>query len=239
MASYTAKDGDTIIALAYANGFKSADDILNDSENSSLKTSRTDPGVLLKGDTVTIPSRILRQEAKPIDASHKFIVTRPKAWIRMAVKDAHGVALAGKKYQLTVDGKQTSGTVPDGGVIEQAVPASAKAGQLTVWLSNAPTDMEIWELQLGWMDPLDSITGVQARLINLGFDIGHDPDGVLDDGTKFAINTFQARIGIDVTGAIDDTLKQKLTAYYDPAQDETTQDAPPPTTTTTGGESTS
>ena len=60
MPNITAKPGDTIIALAYANGFKSTDDILNDSGNSSLKQSRTDPGVLLSGDSVSIPSRVLR-----------------------------------------------------------------------------------------------------------------------------------------------------------------------------------
>ena len=227
MPNTTAAAGVTIIALAYTNGFKSTDDILNDSGNSSLKQNRTDPGVLLPGDSVSIPSRVLRQEASPIDASHKFILTRPKAWVRLIVKDALGVALAGKKYQLTIDGKQTNGTVPDGGIIEQSVPPTAKSGQLTVFLSDTPNDVEIWMLQLGWMDPIDSITGVQARLINLGFDIGKEPDGVLDDNTKFAISAFQSRIGIDITGAIDSTLQQKLVTYYDPAQDETTQDAAP------------
>jgi len=227
MPSHTAKPGDTIIALANANGWKSADDLLNDSGNSSLKESRTDPGVLLPGDVVTIPTRTLLQAPSPIDAKHTFKVTRPKAWIRLAVKDADGVALAGKKYQLTIDGKQTSGTVPDGGVIEQQVSPSAESGELTVWLSDDQNDTEIWMLQIGHMDPIDSISGVQARLNNLGFDIGRDPDGVLDDDTKFAIGAFQARIGIDVTGAIDDTLKQKLVAYYDLAQEETSQDAQP------------
>lgn len=225
MASHTAKQGDTIIALASANGFKSADDLLADSGNSTLKENRKDPGVIAPGDVVTIPSRELLQAPSPIDASHKFKVTRPKAWVRLAVKDAAGVALANKKYQLTIDGRQTNGTVPADGVIEQQVPTDAQSGQLTVWLSDNPNDTEIWMLQIGHMDPIDSISGVQARLINLGFDIGKDPDGVLDDATKFAIGAFQARIGIDVTGAIDDTLKEKLTAYYDLAQDEASQDA--------------
>lgn len=225
MPSYTVKPGDTIIGLARANGFKSADDILNDSGNSSLKKSRTDPGVLLPGDVVSIPSRVLRQEPSAIDASHKFVVTRPKAWVRLVVKDAMGAALKGKPYQLTIDGKLTSGTVPDDGIIERAVSPNAKSGQLTVFLSDKPNDVEIWMLQLGWMDPIDATSGVQARLINLGFDIGHEPDGVLDDATKFAICAFQARIGVEQTGAIDDTLQQKLASYYDPAADETTQDA--------------
>jgi N-acetylmuramoyl-L-alanine amidase len=227
MPTHTVKPGDTIIGLARTNGFKSADDILNDSGNAALKKSRTDPGVLLPGDNVTIPSRVLRQEPSAIDASHRFKVTRPKAWVRLVVKDAFGVALADKKYELTIDGKLTKGTVPADGIIERAVPPTAKAGQLTVYLSDKPNDVEIWMLQLGWMDPIDSTTGVQARLINLGFDIGHEPNGVLDEKTKFAICAFQERIGIEITGAIDDALQQKLGSYYDPAEDETTQDATP------------
>ena len=223
--NHTVKQGDTVIALAKKNGFPSADAILNDSGNSSLKESRKDPGILLPGDTVVIPTKAMLQEACAIDSAHKFKVTRPKAWVRLAVKDSDGVALKGKKYQLTVESKQFDGTVPDDGIIEQPAAVDAKSGRLTVWLSDKPNDVEIWNLQFGWMDPLDSISGVQARLTNLGFDC--DPTGVLDDATAIAIKAFQARIGIDQTGAIDDTLKQKLTSYYDLAQDESTQDAKP------------
>lgn len=226
MPSHDVKQGDTLIGLAAKNGFPDADTLLNDPQNATLKENRKDPGVLLPGDKVFIPSRELRQEPAATDARHTFKVTRPKAWIRLAVKDADGVALANKKYQLTVEGKITSGTVPEGGIIEQQVPVDARSGQLTVYLSDTPNDVEIWELQLGYMDPLDSITGVQARLNNLGFDCG-DPTGVVDEPTTRAIKAFQARIGIEQTGAIDDTLKEKLTSYYDLTQDESTLDAQP------------
>jgi len=228
--NHTVKQGDTVIALAKKNGFPSAEAILNDSGNSSLKENRKDPGILLPGDTVVIPSREMLQKACAIDAKHKFKVTRPKAWVRMIVKDADGVVLAGKKYQLTIEGKVTLGTIPSGGILEQQVPVDAKSGRLTVYLSEKPNDVEIWDLQLGYMDPLDAISGVQSRLTNLGFDCcddDGDPTGELDDRTVAAIKAFQARIGIDQTGAIDDTLKEKLTSYYDVAQDESTQDAKP------------
>jgi len=88
--------------------------------------------------------------------------------------------------------------------------------------------LEACQRKIGWMDPIAEVSGIQARLNNLGFDCG-DPDGAPDDDTTSAVKAFQARIGIDPTGTIDDTLRQKLAAYYDPAQDETTQDAPPET----------
>lgn len=227
--NHSVKQGDTVLALAKKHGFPSADAILADGGNASLKESRKDPGILQPGDTVVIPTRAMLQEACAIDSTHKFKVTRPKAWVRVAVKDADGVALKGKKFQLTIEALQVNGTVPDDGIIEQKVPVDAKSGRLTVFLSDKPNDVEIWNLQLGWMDPLDSISGVQSRLTNLGFDCNDDgtPTGVLDEGTIAAIKAFQARIGTEETGAIDDTLKQKLTAYYDLAQDESTQDSKP------------
>src|SRR5690349_10972929 len=181
MPNYTAKQGDTLIGLAASNGLKDADVILNASENSSLKESRKDPGILKPGDSVFIPSRELLQHPSAVDAKHTFKVTRPKAWIRLALKDAAGKALANLKYQLTIEGKQTNTTLPADGVIEQAVPADARSGRLTVWLDANTT--EIWDLYLGYMDPLDEITGIQARLNNLGFDCG-EPTGTLNDATK-------------------------------------------------------
>jgi len=222
MPTYTVKQGDTIIGLAAKNGFKDADTILNASDNSSLKQSRTDPGILFPGDVVVIPSRELLQHPSAVDASHKFKITRPKAWIRLVVKDAAGKALANLKYQLTVGSKQWNGMLPADGVLEQAVSPNARDGRLTVWLDDKNT--EIWDLAIGSMDPLDEISGVQSRLNNLGFDCG-EPNGKLNDATKDAIRAFQARLGIDITGAIDDTLKQKLTSYYDPTQDESTQES--------------
>src|SRR3954467_13683162 len=144
MPFHDVKQGETLIALAVKNGLESWEDIVDAPENADLKTNRPDPGILLAGDKGFIPNRVMRHEASAVDAKHPFKITRPKAWLRLAVKDANGAALAGKKYELSVDSVITKGSVPAGGIIERAVPVDADEGTLTVWLDDGTT--EVWSL---------------------------------------------------------------------------------------------
>lgn len=220
MPFHDVKQGETLLGLAVKNGLESWQDILDRPENAELKKKRADPGILKAGDRVFIPNREMRHEASAVDARHTFNISRPKAWLRLAVKDAAGEAFSGKKYELAVAGKTTSGKLPADGVIEQAVAIDVTEGKLTVWMDETVT--QVWELKIGYMDPADEVSGVQARLNNLGFDCG-EPDGELDDDTKSAIRAFQVLTGLEATGEIDDAFREKLLSYYDPAQDEKTQ----------------
>jgi murein L,D-transpeptidase YcbB/YkuD len=218
MPFHTVEQGETLLALASANGLDSWEDIVNASENASIKDTLTDPGIVKPGISLFIPNKTMKQQPSAVDAKHPFQVKRPKAWLRLAMKDADGTALANCKYELTVAGTTTSGTIAAGGVIEQAVPIDTTAGKLKVSITD--TTFEEWELKIGWMDPISEESGVQARLANLGFDFGDDLAG--------AVKAFQARVGLEVTGTIDDTLRDKLKTYYDPAEDETSLDVAPP-----------
>lgn len=224
MPFHDVKQGETLLGLAVANGLDGWQDILDRPENAELKKKRSDPGILKTGDRVFIPNREMRHEASAIDAKHTFKISRPKAWLRLALKDAAGAALAGKAYELTVSGKTTTGKLPADGLIEQAVPVDATEGRLTVWMDE--TVSQVWDLKIGHMDPADEVSGVQARLNNLGFDCG-DPDGVLDDDTKSAVRAFQLLTGLEATSEIDDALRKKLLSFYDPGQDEKTQQVDP------------
>jgi hypothetical protein len=213
MPFHDVKQGETLIALAVQNGLESWQEIVDAPENAELKKKRPDPGILLAGDKVFIPNRVMRHEASAVDAKHPFTISRPKAWLRLAVKDANGASLAGKKYELSVDSVITKGSVPAGGIIERAVPVDADEGTLTIWLDDGTS--EVWSLRIGYMDPLDETSGVEARLANLGFDCGD---------LESSIRAFQERLGLEVTGTVNDALKEKLAAYYDPAQDEGSQE---------------
>ena len=224
MPFHDVQQGETLLGLAVKNGLESWQEILDRPENAELKKKRPDPGILKAGDRVFVPNREMRHEASAIDAKHSFKVSRPKAWLRLAVKDAAGETLAGKKYELAVAGTAASGMLPGDGVIEQAVPVDTTEGKLTVWMDERVT--QVWDLRIGHMDPADEVSGIQARLNNLGFDCG-EPDGVLDDDTKNAIRAFQVLTGIEATGEIDDACREKLLSFYDPAQDEKAQQVEP------------
>lgn len=216
MPFHTVADGDTLLGLAAANGLDSWEDIANAPENASVKDTLTDPGVVKTGLSLFIPNKVMKQQPSAVDAKHPFTVNRPKAWLRLAMKNADGSPLAKCRYELTVAGKTTPGTIAADGIIEQAVPIDTKAGALKVWTSD--TEFEQWELKIGWLDPISEETGVKERLANLGF----------GEELTAAVKAFQARVGLEVSGTIDDALRGKLKTYYDPAQDETSQDVEPP-----------
>src|SRR5262245_53829369 len=206
MPFHEVKPGETLLGLAAANGLESWRDILDRPENAELKKKRTDPGILKAGDQVFIPNKEMGHEPAAVDAKHTFKIGPPKAWLRLTVKDADGQPHAGKKYELSAAGKTVSGNLPAGGLIKQAVPIDTTEGTLTVWVGN---NSQGWSLEIGHMDPIDELSGVQARLNNLGFDCG-EPDGVEDEDTQNAIRAFQVRLGLEATGAVDDALRQKI-----------------------------
>jgi N-acetylmuramoyl-L-alanine amidase len=217
MPYHDVKQGETLIGLAVANGIATWNEILDHAENAELKKKRSDPGILKEGDKVFIPNREMRHEAAAVDAKHPFTVSRRKAWIRLALKDAAGAPLAGT-YQLTVGSVAAAGSIPASGIVEQAVPVTASSGSLKVVTADGTS--EEWELLIGHMDPLDEESGVTARLQNLGF---FRADGTL----AAAVSAFQQRVGLEVTGVIDDAFREKLKSYYDPAAAEADLDVEP------------
>ena len=81
-------------------------------------------------------------------------------------------------------------------------------------------DEDEYDLDLGCVDPTNEITGVQARLCNLGYDIERI-SGVLDEETRAALREFQEeQEGLKPTGEPDEATLQKLdelTAGYSAA----------------------
>lgn len=58
---------------------------------------------------------------------------------------------------------------------------------------------EEYELDLGYLSPVEFVTGIQARLSNLGY-CQDEPSGSLDDDTRDAIRRFQKAQGLPETG---------------------------------------
>lgn len=224
MPFHTVKQGETLIALAVANGLSSWRDILDAPENAELAKTRPDPGILREGDRVFVPNRRLAQKQAAIDARHEFQMPGPKAWLRIAVRGTDGSPPAGARYELVVGETKSEGQVPPDGVIEQPVPVKSRSGSLVIQEpADEPEAWPTWELKIGWMDPLAELSGVQARLENLGFPCG----GVTGEAgleTEAAIRAFQERVGLEPTGTADDALRDALAAYYDPAADESGQE---------------
>jgi hypothetical protein len=240
---YVVEEGDCIASIAADHGhfWKT---LWNDPANAALKTKRQDPNVLMAGDVVKVPPLRQKQQSRATDQRHPFKRLGIPAKLRLRVmqepepddtpppeaplpvysgrdvitEDAPAAAqsrpdrgLAGASYVLDVDGTIISGTTDGQGNIEVPMPPNARFGKLVI---NPGTlkEREI-ALQLGQLDPITEVSGVKQRLANLGFDCG-DRSGESTPGLAAAIRAFQDKCGAEVSGELDENLRQLLSEAH-------------------------
>src|SRR5579859_5901206 len=170
MPEHTVKQGECLSRIASLYGFGDWRTLYEDPANAELRAMRPDPNVLCPGDVVFIPERSKRQERCSTDATYRFQIRRPKRTIRLVVLDAAGHPVAGAPYTLAIGDSTRAGVTDGAGVVECTVPLDAEQGTLVA-------NGHAWPLRIGHLDPVDEtpdggVTGIQARLRNLGYDPG-------------------------------------------------------------------
>ncbi len=206
MPEYIVKQGDCLLSIAYKYGlFK--EKIWNHPQNAKLREKRKDPNILYPGDVLFIPDKEEREESAPTERRHKFKVKGVPAMLRLQFKFGDKPR-ANEPYTLQIDGKIFTGTTDGEGKIKHPLPANAKRGKVLLG-----EYQEEFLLEFGHLDPIEEISGVQARLNNLGFDCGKI-DGILGPQTEASLKAFQKQYGLMVTGKIDEQTINKLKQVY-------------------------
>lgn len=204
---YTVRQGDCISSIAFKYGLF-PDTIWNDSKNSTLKQERKDPNVLMPGDIVYVREKEEKEESCESEKKHRFKRKGVPEKLRIQFLDEEDKPRANEAYTLEIDGALSEDETDQEGKVEIWIPPNAKEGKLTFRESG-----EEYELDLGELDPIEEITGVQARLGNLGFYDG-DIDGKMSDELENAIRDFQEKKGLESTGKLDEPLRKKLEQAY-------------------------
>ncbi len=182
------------------------DTIWNAPENRDLKSQRKDPHILMPGDRLFVPPL----EAKTVSVStgslHRFTVQRPRARLKVQIVDL-GKPRANEPFVLVVDrNTELSGKTDGDGWVDQPLPSLARMAKLTVGEGDAAVT---YRLVLRELDPVTEVSGVQARLRNLGY--GEVPmDGEMGPVTVGALSAFQRDHSLDVTGKPDQATQDKL-----------------------------
>jgi N-acetylmuramoyl-L-alanine amidase len=197
---YTVQDGDSIASIAKDHGYLWKT-IWDHPDNADLKKLRKDPNVLLAGDVVTLPDPVNKEEQRPTGKRHTFVRKGEPTKLRVKLT-RFGKARAGVEYKLIVDGTEIKGRTDGSGWVDQFIPGNARQARLVV-------GKEEHVLKIGHLDPLDSVSGVQARLRNLGYDCGGE-DGEVGELTARALRAFQQATGLPPTGKIDPQTCDKL-----------------------------
>jgi N-acetylmuramoyl-L-alanine amidase len=191
-------------------------DIYNHGENADFRARRPNPNVLFAGDVLYIPDppENAREHSAATDKQHQFRVRVPKVLVRLRVLDEAGEPFASRHYRLVVQGTEHRGVTDGDGTLEAFIAASASRGALTVWETHENGAHLAWQLDLGHLDPITTVAGVQARLNNLGYLCG-EVDGRLGRKTRGAITGFQHAEHLSMTGRADEATRARLLERHD------------------------
>jgi N-acetylmuramoyl-L-alanine amidase len=213
-AEHVVQQGDCLASIAKKYGFVDWNTIYNDELNVDFRKKRPNPHVLLPGDRLIIPDKKTKNESRPTAMLHTFQLARKEIRLRIVVRDIDGVPLGGKKYKLTVEGEVHEGVLPDDALLDEPIPPDALEGELRVWCEDDfPDFADTWMLKLGHLDPVEDLTGVQARLNNLGYDCG-PVDGKDGPRTQAAVRAFQRDHGLDIDGIPGPKTQAALKGEY-------------------------
>jgi len=201
-------EGECVTSIAFEAGL-SEERVWDDPANAEVKTARVDRNLLLDGDRLHVPEITRKTEPGTTEMRHRFELKVPPVLLRLRMLD-EDQPRAREAYHLKIDGRMISGTTDAAGCIQVEIPPQAKRAVLRMGDIQSGED---YVLQIGALDPLDQVSGVQSRLINLGFDPG-TIDGVLGPRTESAIAAFQRKHDLEPTGRSDSPTQQKLKEQY-------------------------
>lgn len=213
--THTVAQGETLGRIAKQYKFSSGLNLYNHPANSEFRKLRPNPDLIFPGDRLTIPD----VDAKPLIVStgrqHMFCIKRETEKLRLKLQNRRGVALTNKKVVLTLGGEKIDSVIGADGVLEVDLPkGDEQEGVLDVFMNpdvEEPTHR--FELLLGHLDPVETLSGVQARCNMLGFDCGV-ADGVMGSKTRAGVKAFQKANGLDVDGVPGPKTKAKLQEVY-------------------------
>jgi hypothetical protein len=163
----------------------------------------------MPGDVIVTPDKKIAEYVRPTGTRHTWKVKGIPAKVRMKLMSSDEPR-AHEPYTLTVDGVVTRGTTNSDENVAITIPPRARYGTLDVGEGDRAEEMT---LELGHLNPVSDLAGVQAHLSNMGFRCA--ASGRLDDETRTALPTYPASVGIAVTGEPDEVTRSRLRTTHD------------------------
>jgi N-acetylmuramoyl-L-alanine amidase len=207
--THTVEQGECVSELAARYGLESWTAIHEHAENEALFQKRN-PHVLYAGDEVYVPAKT-KLVPLTLGERHSFtLLVRRVIPLKLILQDISGEPVADEPCTVTVGEAKIEGTTNADGLLEVEVPHDTRQATL------AYRGLTL-ELNVGALNPTrdvddGGVTGVQARLKNLGFDPGLI-DGDHGPKTRAAIEAFLAAQGEeepvgDLTAELCDALEK-------------------------------
>ncbi|MBC7925517.1 MAG: peptidoglycan-binding protein [Bryobacteraceae bacterium] len=213
---YTVLQGDCLSSIARRHGLTSWRRIYDAAENAAFRRRRPNPNVIEPGDVLFVPERELKDRQASTDKLHHYVARPDRTVLRILLADDDGHPYSECTYELAFGETRLFGSAADGvieHVIEQRIDPLPESARLTVWWEQSPRRRCTWNLLIGHLDPVETVSGIQARLNNLGFDSG-PVDGITGPITRGAVRAFQTKQDLVVDGIAGPVTKARLKQVY-------------------------
>ena len=207
--------GECLASIAAENGFASYKTIYEHSSNAALRAKRPDPNLIVAGDIVYIPEKANKNSGASVAKMNAFTIGAKQARLHLTLKGDEDKPLANKNYRLTLGDAIVTGKTDDKGVLDKPIDPKLRTAKLELFMQcEKPESIITWHLSVGHLDPVTTDTGIQARLRNLGYNVGK-VDNIVGPRTKAAISAFQQIKGLAPSGHIDKATRDALKEQHD------------------------
>ncbi|OQY28749.1 MAG: hypothetical protein B6244_06200 [Candidatus Cloacimonetes bacterium 4572_55] len=207
MATYTVRQGDCLSSIGKKFGLK-WQAIYDHPDNADFKQKRPNPNIIYPGDELFIPDIEEKVETGAPENRHRFRVWEQTAKLRLRLQ-MNGYPRKNEPFKLEIANTEPIEGMTDGdGMLETTIPVNTKKAKLIVGKSS-----DEFMLNTSHLDPIDEISGIQARLNNLGFDRG-PVDDKFGPITKRAVKAFQRKFELTVDGNPGPITQKKLKRIY-------------------------
>ncbi|MBN1206561.1 MAG: peptidoglycan-binding protein [Myxococcaceae bacterium] len=203
MPQHVVKAGECLANIAQQYGFADWRTLYSHAQNAALREKRPNPNLLFPGDVVFIPERQAKSAKAQTGKTHRFIIKRQASKL-ILVLQAKGEPLANRACEVEADNRLESLTTDGDGRLEVPLHPATTSVKLTV----EGLDEELL-LQVGHLDPVTELSGVQGRLLALGFYLGR-VDGKAGPATRRSLRDFQRASGLAASGEPDPDTQRAL-----------------------------
>jgi N-acetylmuramoyl-L-alanine amidase len=206
------QQGECLSRIAKAHGFVNWRTIYEHADNSELRKKRPNPNILFPGDEVSIPDPKQKTEKAATGSRHVFVVSRLQKQLRVVFKTPRGELFGDEPYLIRFDsGRMKEGRTDSGGLLKELVEWQESSATIVI-------TGRVLRLLLGHLNPTgdvehEDLSGVQARLNNLGYTAGPN-DGIYGRNTRAALALLQADQQLEVNGLPDEPTLAKLVELH-------------------------
>ena len=213
--THTVKQGETLSRIAKQYKHSSWKSIYYHPKNADFQKLRPDPNVLYPGDEIFIPDPEPTIMSVTTSQQHVFCVKTEREFFRLKIETGEGRSLSGKRARLKIAGQEFDVIMDDSGMINVELPNNyTNDGSLDIFMDSQTTEpSHSFELKLGHLDPIDTMSGVQARCNMLGHDCG-EVDGQMGEKTRAGVLSFQTQYGLPGDGEINTETRTKLKEVF-------------------------